>query len=115
MEVVNFTGAYSGRSTKIDRATAKPSVMVCPSTRRLTANTMIQARRTAPTATGTHPSRFQPDAMIEGEPGVTRGFPAISPELKSMPQEIFYPEWGKLKQYIEAKKEKPAETKAAGA
>jgi propionate CoA-transferase len=30
--------------------------------------------------------------------------PRISRELKSMPEEIFYPEWGKLKQHIEAKK-----------
>jgi propionate CoA-transferase len=30
--------------------------------------------------------------------------PKISPDLKSMPEEIFYPEWGKLKQHIEAKK-----------
>jgi len=32
--------------------------------------------------------------------------PRISPDLKSMPEEIFYPEWGKLKQHIEAKREK---------
>ncbi len=35
--------------------------------------------------------------------------PAISPDLKSMPEEIFYPEWGKLKQYVEAKKKSPAQ------
>ena len=32
--------------------------------------------------------------------------PAISPDLKPMPEEIFYPEWGKLKQHIESKREK---------
>lgn len=32
--------------------------------------------------------------------------PAISPNLKSMPEEIFYPEWGKLKEHILAKREK---------
>jgi propionate CoA-transferase len=32
--------------------------------------------------------------------------PEISPELKSMPEEIFQPEWGKLKQHIEAKIQK---------
>jgi propionate CoA-transferase len=32
--------------------------------------------------------------------------PAISPDLKPMPAEIFYPEWGKLKQHIEAKRGK---------
>lgn len=31
--------------------------------------------------------------------------PAISPDLKQMPEEIFYPEWGKLKQHILAKRE----------
>jgi propionate CoA-transferase len=30
--------------------------------------------------------------------------PRISPNLKSMPEEIFSPEWGKLKQHIEEKK-----------
>jgi propionate CoA-transferase len=30
--------------------------------------------------------------------------PTISPDLKLMPEEIFYPEWGKLKQLIEAKR-----------
>jgi propionate CoA-transferase len=30
--------------------------------------------------------------------------PSISPDLKPMPAEIFYPEWGKLKQIVEAKK-----------
>jgi propionate CoA-transferase len=29
--------------------------------------------------------------------------PRISPDLKPMPEEIFHPEWGKLKQHIEAK------------
>ncbi len=29
--------------------------------------------------------------------------PEISPDLKNMPEEIFYPKWGKLKAYIEAK------------
>lgn len=28
--------------------------------------------------------------------------PVISPDLKTIPEEIFYPEWGKLKQYIGA-------------
>jgi propionate CoA-transferase len=32
--------------------------------------------------------------------------PIISPDLKSMPEEIFFPTWGKLKQHIEAKKNK---------
>jgi propionate CoA-transferase len=32
--------------------------------------------------------------------------PRIAPDLKSMPEEIFYPEWGKLKQHIEAKSKK---------
>jgi propionate CoA-transferase len=32
--------------------------------------------------------------------------PRISPDLKLMPEEIFYPEWGKLKQHIEAKSKK---------
>jgi propionate CoA-transferase len=32
--------------------------------------------------------------------------PAISPDLKSMPEEIFYPTWGKLKGYVEAKRDK---------
>ncbi|HTY63138.1 MAG TPA: CoA-transferase [Acidobacteriota bacterium] len=32
--------------------------------------------------------------------------PRISPDLKLMPDEIFYPEWGKLKQHIEAKTQK---------
>jgi propionate CoA-transferase len=32
--------------------------------------------------------------------------PAISPDLKAMPSEIFFPTWGKLKQYIEAKSKK---------
>ena len=32
--------------------------------------------------------------------------PSISPGLKLMPEEIFYPEWGKLKQHIEAKSKK---------
>jgi propionate CoA-transferase len=31
--------------------------------------------------------------------------PVISPDLKTMPEEIFYPEWGKLKSHIEAKKD----------
>jgi len=30
--------------------------------------------------------------------------PRISPDLRSMPEEIFYPTWGKLKQHIEAKR-----------
>ncbi len=30
----------------------------------------------------------------------------ISPDLKLMPEEIFYPEWGKLKQHMLAKREK---------
>jgi propionate CoA-transferase len=30
--------------------------------------------------------------------------PRISPDLKPMPADIFYPEWGKLKQIVEAKK-----------
>ena len=30
--------------------------------------------------------------------------PSISPDLKSMPEEIFYPTWGKLKELIESKK-----------
>ncbi len=34
--------------------------------------------------------------------------PRIAADLKLMPQEIFYPEWGKLKQHLEAKKQKPA-------
>jgi propionate CoA-transferase len=38
--------------------------------------------------------------------------PRISPNLKLMPQEIFYPEWGNLKQHIEAKRQKPAEKSA---
>jgi propionate CoA-transferase len=40
--------------------------------------------------------------------------PRIAADLKLMPQEIFYPEWGKLKQHIEAKRQKPAEQPAAG-
>jgi propionate CoA-transferase len=32
--------------------------------------------------------------------------PRISPDLKLMPEEIFYPEWGKLKQHIETKSKK---------
>jgi propionate CoA-transferase len=32
--------------------------------------------------------------------------PAISPDLKSMPEEIFQPIWGKLKQHIESKRPK---------
>jgi propionate CoA-transferase len=32
--------------------------------------------------------------------------PAISPDLKSMPEEIFQPTWGKLKQHIESKRAK---------
>jgi propionate CoA-transferase len=30
--------------------------------------------------------------------------PRIASDLKSMPAEIFYPEWGKLKNHIEAKR-----------
>jgi propionate CoA-transferase len=33
--------------------------------------------------------------------------PRISPDLKTMPEEIFYPEWGKLKQHIGRRKEAP--------
>jgi propionate CoA-transferase len=40
--------------------------------------------------------------------------PRIAADLKLMPQEIFYPEWGKLKQHIEAKRQKPAEQPSAG-
>ena len=32
--------------------------------------------------------------------------PRVSPNLKLMPEEIFYPEWGKLKQHIETKSKK---------
>jgi len=32
--------------------------------------------------------------------------PAISPNLKSMPEEIFHPEWGKLKEHVIAKRQK---------
>jgi propionate CoA-transferase len=32
--------------------------------------------------------------------------PRIAPDLKLMPEELFYPEWGKLKDHILAKKEK---------
>ena len=32
--------------------------------------------------------------------------PRISPDLKLMPEEISYPEWGKLKQHVEAKNKK---------
>jgi propionate CoA-transferase len=35
--------------------------------------------------------------------------PAIAPDLKLMPEEIFYPEWGKLKQIVEAKKKSAAQ------
>ena len=33
--------------------------------------------------------------------------PGISPDLKKMPEEIFYPVWGKLKQHIGRRKEEP--------
>jgi propionate CoA-transferase len=33
--------------------------------------------------------------------------PSISPDLKTMPAEIFYPAWGKLKQHIGRRKENP--------
>ena len=39
--------------------------------------------------------------------------PRIAADLKLMPQEIFYPEWGKLKQHIEAKRQTEAEQFAA--
>jgi propionate CoA-transferase len=35
--------------------------------------------------------------------------PAIAPDLKLMPEEIFYPEWGKLKQHVEAKRKTAAQ------
>ena len=53
--------------------------------------------------------------LVEIAPGIDlekdilpqMGFkPRISPDLKLMPEEIFYPEWGKLKQHIEAKSKK---------
>jgi propionate CoA-transferase len=39
--------------------------------------------------------------------------PRIAPDLKLMPEEIFYPEWGKLKQHIETKSQRSAEQSAA--
>jgi propionate CoA-transferase len=35
--------------------------------------------------------------------------PRVSPNLKLMPEEIFYPDWGKLKQHVEAKKKAAAQ------
>jgi len=35
--------------------------------------------------------------------------PCISPDLKTMPEEIFYPNWGMLKQHIGRRKEMPIE------
>jgi propionate CoA-transferase len=60
--------------------------------------------------------------LIEIAPGVDlerdilgqMGFkPQISPDLTPMPQEIFYPEWGRLKQILEAKRERPVKQIAA--
>jgi propionate CoA-transferase len=39
--------------------------------------------------------------------------PRISPDLKPMPQDIFYPEWGRLKHILETKKEPPLKQMAA--
>jgi hypothetical protein len=41
--------------------------------------------------------------------------PRIAAELKLMPQEIFYPEWGKLKQLIEAKRPSASASSKASA
>jgi propionate CoA-transferase len=41
--------------------------------------------------------------------------PRIAADLKLMPQEIFYPEWGKLKQHIEAKRQGAPESSTASA
>jgi propionate CoA-transferase len=60
--------------------------------------------------------------LVEIAPGIDlekdilahMGFkPRISPDLKLMPEEIFYPEWGRLKQIIETKKTKPSQQIAA--
>ena len=41
--------------------------------------------------------------------------PSIAPDLKLMPEEIFYPEWGKLKQHILAKRNAGSEANTAAA